>query len=174
MKQYSISFLLCILVMALQSCTPNPELPLRNSYYVYAPNTQIEISYYSGRNGNRITTTMAETNRFFATHILSETVGSYYPNELKEHPEWGFMTLQRKNGSSPIYITPYNYTIVGGDTILTFSNESELLAAKLEALVKEGYMLKFDDNELHQLPVSDLWGDSFSTPKTGSYPSIQI
>ncbi len=174
MKKYSIYFFLFVLV-GLAACKSNqPNQPLTNVYYVYAPNTQIEVSYYDGPNGNYITAAMPETDRYCATHFISASVGSYYTTDLKKHPEWGTFTIKRTQGKSPIYITPYNYTIVDGETELTFSNDKELLEAKLEVLVNEGYMLKFDDNGLHQLPVSELWGESFSTPEKGSYPSIQI
>ena len=174
MKRISIYFFLFALI-GLSACKPTqPNWPANNVYFVYAPNTQIEVSYYDGPNGEHISGAMTETDRYCATHLISASIGSYYPTDLKEHPEWNTFTIKRTQGSSPIYITPYKSTIVNGETEFTFSNESGLLDAKLEKLVNEKYMLKIDDNELHQLPISHLWYQTMATPAENSYPSIQV
>lgn len=176
-KLYSFYFIAIIVIAAvvMQGCE-HPYWPATNKMYVYAPGATFEVGGYSQEGSSEemhYAYTIALTDEK-PTSIISSAIGDYYPQDLKNHPEWSYFTIKRIDGDAPIYCTPYKAVIVNGRTEDIYTNESEHLQDVLDALVAAGYMIKIGDENLHSLPISVVWSDSMAAPIEGHYPQITI
>ena len=169
--------ILSVVMMALSllSCE-HPHNPAINNMLIYAPNTTFEVEYYTndgtGNHSSR-TISVSPTDEE-PTYTIASLCGHYYPEDLKNHPEWGSFSIKRTEGSSPIYGTPFPFVYVNGNAEPVFSNENGWLQKKLEILVEQKYMFKVDDDEQHTFPISSLWHETMAYPEEGEYPSITI
>ena len=164
-----------MIALSLLSCE-NPFQPITSSMGFYAPNTTFEIDYFTNDlAGKSIEFTFPVTltdQRPTYTHYIS--AGKYFPDDIKNHPEWGSFSIKRIEGSSPIYGTPFPFVYVNGNAEPVFSDENGWLQKKLEILVEQKYMFKVDDDEQHTFPISSLWHETMAYPEEGEYPSITI
>ena len=169
--------LLCgVLSVFVACCDGCPEAPYGISEAtIYAPNTVVAvegIEVYTHTDNNNHMTRYAFT--FYDTLRIEQCSCKYGQfsisrnskknmRVLQSTPDYQYLKITRLEGTSPIYFAPDKYVVVNGvEVCLNRDNVEELCRHSVEeimqALVKAGRGVVWDDNEQHKVSrLSEDW-----------------
>ena len=168
--------LLCGVLGVFVACDEDPYVHYGISdATIYAPNTVVAvegIEVYTHTDNNNNTTRYAFT--FYDTLQIEQCSCKYGQFSISRNskknmrvlqsiPDYQYLKITRLEGTSPIYFAPDKYVVVNGvEVCLNRDNVEELCGHSVEeimqALVKAGRGVVWDDNEQHKVSrLSEDW-----------------
>ena len=145
----SFGFLLSVVFFTLNSCV-DPYQPVINSLSIYAPQTTLQLTYYSN-DGKGGITRKTDIMDFTDTCCLLFQADVGKTNKiLEDHPEYGTIDIQRISGSEPVYVTPVWFVVINDKQDVILSDKDYSVKAKMDALSKQTDLVTIlNDNEVH-------------------------